>query len=141
MAYVLEAYYTSTYFGVSAGSDFSRFAARASDDITSACPMAAKDATEEALDLTVLTVKQLALLKKATCAQIEWYVANGDEYNESQAVGGERIGNFSRQSNLTQRKGPAALSPRAMAFLEQSGLMFRGAEVFGQLSCEDCCDE
>ena len=144
MAYVTESYYETTYFGVDAGTDFNRLAARASDDITSACPMADKDSTGEALDQTDLTVEQIALLKKATCAQIEYYVQNGDDYNDSQDVGSVSIGSYSHQRNLTQTKKPSSLSARALVYLEQSGLMSRAAHVFGasRCSCQGYdCDE
>ena len=127
MAYITESYYSSTYYGASAGSDFNRLAARASDDITLACPMAKK--VDGAIDLSALSADQVSLLMRATCAQIEWYVNNGDDYNESQEVGGEAIGNWSRQTNLTQRRNPMSLAPRAKAYLEQSGLTFRGVCV------------
>lgn len=130
MAYVTESYYTSTYFGTSAGTDFNRLAARASDDITAQCPIQNKDATGEVLDLSLLTIRQLALLQKATCAQIEWYVNNGDDYNDGGQVGSFQIGAYSQQKNLTQQRAAGALSPRAQAYLEQSGLMSRAAHAF-----------
>lgn len=131
MAYVTEPYYETTYFGVDAGTDFNRLASRASDDITAACPMIPKDSTGEALDQTSLTVEQLALLKKATCAQIEWYVQNGDDYNDGGQVGGFSIGSYSAQKNLTQSRPMGSLSPRAKIYLEQSGLMSRAVHVIG----------
>lgn len=137
MSYVTESYYETTYYGVDAGSNFNRYAARASDDITAMCPMMKKDATGEALDLTELSTTQLALLQKATCAQIEWYVNNGDDYNDSQDVVGESIGNWSRQSSLTQRRAAGGLAPRAMVYLEQSGLMSRAVAILTS-DCEDC---
>lgn len=121
MSYIDSTYYTSTYYGKSAGTDFDRYAMRASDDVDMAC-----------LNLIVLAdldAAQLALLKKATCAQVEWYVNQGDLYNESEQAGAEQIGGYSRNVGLTQRKSPVALCPRAMAYLEQSGLMSRNAAI------------
>lgn len=132
MAYVTESYYETTYFGVDAGTDFNRLAARASDDVTAACPMALKDSTGEALDQTDLTVEQIALLKKATCAQIEYYVQNGDDYNDASGGSGARIGSYSEGSVGASEKKPAGLSPRAAGYLEQSGLMSRVIRVLGQ---------
>jgi hypothetical protein len=121
MAYVDSTYYTSTYFGQSAGTDFDRLAARASDDIDMA--------TRYNIVLADLDAAQLAMVKKATCAQIENYVINGDGYNDNQVVGSESIGSYSATRNLTQNQKPMALCPRAMAYLEQTGLMFRGAMI------------
>lgn len=131
MAYVTESYYETTYFGVDAGAYFNRLAARASDDITAACPMADKDSTGEVLDQAALTVEQLALLKKATCAQIEWYVQNGDDYNEASGGNGARIGSYSEGSGGASIKRAAGLAPRAKGYLEQSGLMSRAIHVIG----------
>jgi hypothetical protein len=143
MSYVLESYYTGTYFGASAGTDFNRLAARASDDITNACPMQARDALGEALDLTGLSLEQVALLKKATCAQIEYYVQNGDDYNDGASGSGARIGSYSEgTSGRVAVKNPAGLAPRASAYLEQSGLMARAVKVIGRRNnSQDFMDE
>lgn len=118
MAYITLAYYTDTYFGVSAGSDFNRLAARASDDIDIA--------TMHGIVEADLTAAELAMVQKATCAQVEYYVQNGDTYNEPETAGSEQIGSFQRSTGYQQRKSPTALCPRAAAYLEQSGLMGRG---------------
>lgn len=118
MAYITLAFYTDTYFGVSAGSDFNRLAARASDDIDIATMHSIVEA-----DLTAI---ELLLVQKATAAQVEYYVQNGDPYNEPETAGSEQIGSFQRSISYQQRKSPAALCPRALAYLEQSSLMGRG---------------
>jgi hypothetical protein len=144
MSYVIESYYEGTYVGVDAGTDFARLAARASDDITLMCPMQVKDSTGEALDLTVLSVEQIAALKKATCAQIEWYAQNGDDYNESGGAKGAKIGAYSEGSGGGVSKKAMGLAPRAHAYLEQSGLMARGVKVHGypRYDAQGCyCDE
>jgi hypothetical protein len=131
MAYVDLAWYKSTYLGDASVGDteLARLLLRASDDITLQCPMALKDGGGELIDTSILTPRQLTLLKKSVCAQIEWYAKNGDDYNDSQEVGGESIGSYSRQTNLTQNKRPGSLSPRASAYLEQSGLSSRAVPI------------
>ncbi len=131
MAYVTESYYESTYYGIDAGTDFNRLAARASDDITANCPLAEKDSTGEALLLDDLTTEQLALLKKATCAQIEYYVQNGDDYNDASGGSGARIGSYSEGSGGKSIKKAGGLAPRAAGYLEQSGLASRAVHVIG----------
>jgi hypothetical protein len=121
MSYIDLAYYSDTYFGVDAGADFPRLAARASDDIDLA--------TGHSFVFGSLTEPALTLVKKAVCAQVEFYVQNGDTYNETESAGNEQIGSYSRTTGFQQRKSRASLSPRAQAFLEQTGLMFRGVEV------------
>jgi hypothetical protein len=78
-----------------------------------------------AIVLDDLDETQLALLKKAVAAQVEYYVTNGDEYNVGTA-NSESIGSYSTSGATA--KNPAALCPRARAYLEQTGLMFRGVE-------------
>lgn len=121
MAYIDETFYESEYFGQDAGADFNKLAARASDDIDLAClnPIVVED----------LEAADLLLLKKATAAQVEWYVLNGETYNDGAGVGSEAIGSYSRQVNLTQNRKPMELCPRAKSFLERTGLMFRGASL------------
>lgn len=117
MSYITESYYTSTYYGVAAGTDFARLAARASDDIDIA--------TRFQIVVADLTAAELAMVQKATAAQVEFYVQNGDMYNEPEVAGSESIGTYQRNTGYQQRKSPAALCPRAIAYLEQSGLMNR----------------
>lgn len=120
MAYIDAQYYNSFYYGVPVGADFARLAKRASDDVDIAC--------NYGIVLDDLSPQQLEQLKNAVAAQIEYYVENGDEYNSSVAGGSVSVGSYSESAGSGQRS-PAALCPRAMAYLEQTGLMFRGAEV------------
>jgi len=136
MAYIDSTYYTSTYFGNSAGSNFDKYAARASDDIDFACM--------HQIVLADLDALQLTLVKKATCAQVEWYVAQGDLYNEQPSNGGsESIGGYSRSSGGSSSgagKSNVALCPRAMAYLEQSGLTNRACAIIGTYQHYGECD-
>jgi hypothetical protein len=117
MPYVDAAYYLKSYLGTDPGQGLERFLARASDDVELACPAG--------IVLADLDAAQLALVKKATCAQVEFYVSNGDTFNESERAGSVSIGSFQHTVSNQQRKSPAALCPRAMAYLEQSGLTSR----------------
>lgn len=134
MSYIDSTYYTSTYFGNSAGSNFDRYAARASDDVDFACM--------QSIVVADLDAAQLELVKKATCAQVEWYVAQGDIYNEQPVGGSESIGGYSRSSGGSSgsAKSNMALSPRAMAYLEQTGLTNRACAVFGTYRHYGECD-
>jgi hypothetical protein len=132
MAYIDSTYYTSTYYGTSAGSSFDKYASRASDDIDMACM--------HSIVLADLDALQLALIKKATCAQVEWYVAQGDLYNEQGSASSESIGGYSRSGGGNASKSPIALSPRAMAYLEQSGLTNRACAIIGTYQHYGECD-
>lgn len=123
MAYITLDYYTDTYLGVNPDDDtaLERAIARASDDIDMQ--------TGYGIVLADLDAAQLAMVQKATAAQAEFYVQNGDTYNESVGSGSERIGSYSRSGASKAALG--ALCQRARAYLEQSGLMYRGARVLG----------
>ena len=116
MAYVTESYYTSTYFGTAVGSEFAKLAKRASDHMDMK--------TGYGIVLADLDADQLLKLQDATCAQIEYYFLNGFEFNESSG-GSESIGAYSYNKG-NSAKLAMGLCPRAIAYLEQSGLMFRG---------------
>ncbi|MEI8095882.1 MAG: hypothetical protein WCG80_16855 [Spirochaetales bacterium] len=117
MPFVDAAYYLKTYFGTDPGQGLERLIARASDDVELACPAG--------IVLADLDATQLTLVKKATCAQVEFYVSNGDTFNEPERAGSVSIGAFQQTVGYQQRKSPASLCPRAMAYLEQSGLIYR----------------
>lgn len=126
MAYIDSTYYQSTYYGVDAGTDFARLAERASDDVDMA--------TQYGIVVADLSAADLAMVKKAVCAQVEFYVENGDTYNDS-SDGSESIGKFSRST--ASRKSPASLCMRARQYLEQTGLMYRGVSVLPTVGIED----
>ena len=120
MAHITAAYYSSSYFGESAGDQFDRLAARASDDIDMA--------TRFQVNPNILSAAQMDLVRKATAAQVEWYVLNGDTYNSQDTS--ESIGSYSRTGGKSAITGrPAALCPRAAAFLEQTGLLARNVAM------------
>lgn len=125
MSYCTASYYDSVYFGESAGDRFDRLAARASDDIDIAARFQ--------VNLAALPAAHRDLVAKATAAQIEWYVLNGDTYNDQGDT--ESIGSYSRTGGKSAVTGkPAALCPRARAYLEQTGLLNRTVSVIDSTS-------
>ena len=126
MAYIDSTYYLETYHGVDAGSDFDRLAERASDDIDMA--------TQYRIVIADLAPALLGMVKKAVCAQVEFYIENGDTYNES-GSGSESIGKFSHSAS--SRPAPASLCMRARQYLEQTGLTYRGAVVCSPVDLGD----
>jgi hypothetical protein len=116
--YVDETYYTDTYLGQDVGADFNRLASRASEDVDRAAG--------DSIDLDELTAFQVELVKKATCAQIEYYFLNGEAYNVDQSAGSEKIGGYERSVLVTQRRSPTDIAPRALDYLTRAGLTFRG---------------
>lgn len=126
MAYITLAYYKTDYLGVDPQNDteLTRVIARASDDVDMQ--------TGYGIVLDDLDAAQLAIVQKATAAQAEFYVQNGDTYNEAAGSGSERIGAYSKSgSSSGSSSSHVALCPRARAYLEQSWLMYRGARILG----------
>jgi len=121
MAYATLTYYKSTYGGKSVDdTETTKWLNRASDTIDMA--------TGGVIDTSTLSTYQNDMLQKACCAQTEYYVVNGDDYNTS-GVSSASIGKFS-YSNGSTTKTPS-LVDRAMQYLELAGLTFRGINRAG----------
>lgn len=125
MAYADSTYYLTTYLGTDPANStaLNRALARASDDVDLATQFGIVEAD--------LSAQKLTLVKKATCSQAEFYVMNGDTYNEPEKAESVSILSFSQNKALTQPKPTGGLCARAMQFLEQTGLMERRAVLAG----------
>ena len=123
--YADSTYYLTTYLGVDPANStaLNRALARASDDVDLA--------TQFSIDLLTISATNLTLVKKANCAQAEFYVMNGDTYNEPEKAESVSILSFSQNKALTQPKPTGGLCARSMQFLEQTGLMERRAALVG----------
>lgn len=131
MAVVTMDYYISTYFGENiAAADFPKYEARAEQVINAVCrgqynallqKLTAAGHTEAATALT-------AAYSNAICAQIEYYISNGLlSTTTGDNGGGFTVGKVSVQAggNTFAERGAAMLSPAAVMYLEQTGLMGR----------------
>lgn len=116
-------YYKNTYIGEDPDDDvlLTKLIQRASDDVNSLCGWTLPE------DLTTLDdIVAKNLLYKATSAQVDWYVLNGEGYNDddSNAVS---IGKFSYSgSSSSKSSSNSVLCTRAYQYIEQSGYLFRG---------------
>jgi hypothetical protein len=120
MAYADLTYYKTTYGGRSVSDpETTKWLSRAADDID--------HMTGHSIVEADLSAWQLDMVKKANCAQAEYYVTNGDAYN-SDTVQSASIGKFSYSGGSSARP---TLSPRAINYLADSGLMFAGVDVAG----------
>ena len=133
MAIVNYCYYTNEYMGEPiAIADFPRFERRAEDIIYSATrgqdinvlnSYVSKGLTERAAALT-------DLYSKAICAQVEYLKASGilsattGSSGDSFTVGKVTVNKGGSGASFANR-GAAMLSPLAMSYLEQTGLMSR----------------
>ena len=125
MAYVDYTYYTDVYFGASLeADDWNRYEARAEEAIDLLCRGRIASGEIASNSPAVQT-----LVRKAICAQIEYYIENGIEV----AVGGIKDSGFTvGKVTVHGASGAAAkaatgaqtmISPQAIAFLEQTGLI------------------
>lgn len=128
MPYVDSTYYTANYYGEPIPAlQFPRYEERA----------------EEVVDLLTLgRIKEIGfsnllpsvqdLVKKAVCAQIEYYEYSGIDVASTGnpanwTVGKVSVGGSSRGTDEKQ-KYSSAVCPMTVALLEQTGLMYRGIE-------------
>ena len=113
MSYIDSAFYKNVYLGQDAGTDFARLEMRASDDIDNACDGFVFDELED---------WRKELVKRAVAAQVEYYVVNGETYNNVESGGS--LGSFSAPQNRHR-----TLAPRATEYLYAAGLLTRVARI------------
>lgn len=113
MAYATLEYYKTTYGGASAAdATITAYLNRASDDMDMMSMVA--------IDTASMGVEQLDLLAKATCAQAEGYINNGDAELSSGSVS---LGAFSMSGASGSKK--SGLFTRAYRFAVMAGLANR----------------
>lgn len=132
VAYIDAEYYNNVYKGLDVGEDFERYAERASDLIDQVTGY-------KIADLAALHPRIQELVKKATAAQVEFYVLNGGPEGVDGNDGGFNqvaIGSFQYQTARMGQQTPAGkqehrVAPAALAYLEPTGLLYRGVWVYG----------
>lgn len=137
MAIVDQNYYNNVYFGESvAAADFPRYEARAEQLINSIT----RGQYTRLLDLftqkgnTNAAEALTTAYQSAICAQIEYFIANGllsvtaAQSDDSFTVGRVSVSS-NKSSNNFETRGASMISPTAIAFLEQTGLLGRGVSV------------
>lgn len=118
-------YYSTVYKGTEADSaSFPALCARAEDIVSALTHWAV---TEETIN-NYLPL-QITLVKKAICAQVDFFAVNGLDSLSVNASKGFTVGKVSVHASSTAKGGRLAdyIAPLCMAYLEQSGLM--GAQV------------
>ncbi|EGL83731.1 protein gp8 [Caldalkalibacillus thermarum TA2.A1] len=130
MGYITSDYYINTYNGADAGFELGKYIERASDLIDQVTGYKIKDFDS----LPPFVQEQV---KKATAAQVEFYVMQGGDeaVNAGQNdLGRVGIGGFSYtrdtvHSATSESKDANRVSPAALAYLEPTGLLYRGLDV------------
>lgn len=121
MGVVDYTFYSSVYGGTDADAQtFPALCARASDVIGAV--------THWVDDATILTLPALfqTLYKKAVCAQVDFLAINGmDSLNETETAGFTvgKVTVHSKAGNQSGGKLSESISPLAIGYLEQTGLM------------------
>ena len=125
-------YYSTVYMGQEADeASFPALCARAGDVI---------GAMIRWKDPETMTAFQLTLYKKAVCAQVDYFAVNGLDSVAGGTDKGFTVGKVSvnnRSSSETAKGGAMSgnISPMALMYLEQSGLLYPGVPVVGGCVC------
>ena len=122
MGVVDFSFYGNVYGGTDADqTSFPALCARASDVIGALTHWAVDETT-----ITKLPVLHQTLYKKAICSQIDFFAINGaDSINETD-TGGFTVGKVTvhgKTSNNAGGKMSGNISPMAISYIEQTGLM------------------
>ena len=133
-AVVDYAYYTDVYLGTEADeASFPALCARAGDII---------GAMIKWRNPETLGAFQLTLYKKAICAQIDFLAINGLDYatgggntDNGFTVGKVHINGRTGAENAKAGAMAGSVSPMAVMYLEQSGLMYPGVPTMGGCVC------
>ena len=136
MAIVDLAYYRTVYLGQEVSDcDFPAMEARA-EDIVCAMTRWAVDADT----IASLSPFQRTLVKKAICAQVDYFGVNGLDSIAGSTGTGFTVGKVSisgKSGSDLVRKGAMAeyIAPMALVYLEQSGLLNPAVPVVGGCVC------
>ena len=119
-------YYLTDYIGEDPDdlAELEKLICRASDDINAKTGWQITDLSEYAL------VSQ-TLVKKATAAQVEFYVLNGEKFNDD-GSNNVKIGKFSYGGSASAGSAALSLCARAGMYIEQSEFAFRGVDTYEQ---------
>ena len=121
MGVVDYTFYTTVYGGTDATAQtFPALCARASDVIGAVTHWA------DGTTILSLPVLHQTLYKKAVCAQVDFLAINGmDSLNETETAGFTvgKVTVHGKTGNASGGKMAASISPLAISYLEQTGLM------------------
>lgn len=131
MPYITSEYYINDYEGVPVNGDaFNRLAKRASEIIDKLTEYQIK---MKGFDSFIDFDK--SQIKKATAAQVEYLVSNGEHLAQGAGEFGQvRAGNFSygsRQGDANESRTERMTSSAVIAHLTPTGLLYRGVSVNG----------
>lgn len=128
------AYYTEEYRGQDADeASFPVFLAHARRIIDAMCRWQITDTNLSSFPAIVQNMYQ-----NAVCAQIDWLALNGLESLNGSSDGGFTVGKVTVHSNYYSQKAGKmsnSISPLAMMYLEQSGLLNPSVPVVGCSVC------
>jgi len=114
-------YYRDIYHGQDVSDlELTKLIIRSSDDINA-------KANWNILDMADYTAQVRNLIYKATASQVEWYVMNGEAYNDS-GMADVTISKFSYTGKI-QGSSKNTLCSRANMFMAQTGLMNRDCYI------------
>lgn len=118
----------AAYLGVAVGAlpaDAARLLQRASDDLYSYVSR----------NLVATNTSHMTAMKDATCAQVEYMISLGESSSIGGAVQSFSIGATSM--TFDSATGSRSIGSRAIRYLNNEGLLFRGIRVAGRLGDDD----
>ncbi|MFZ4452083.1 hypothetical protein [Salibacterium aidingense] len=124
MGYITPDYYKNEYKGADAGPELDKYIERTSDAIDQITGFRLMNDNLEAFPEMIQT-----LVKKATAAQVEFYVMQGGDEAVNAGTkdnGSVSIGSFSYGSSEGDN---IRVSPNTLSFLEPTGLLYQGLDV------------
>ena len=110
--------------------DLAEYLCKSKDELSDDCPRMLDRASELISDIVVVPIKSAHAdaLKRATCAQVEYWLEVGEETDIEGPVQGSIIGKVQIQYGAgDNRVSPRGLAPRAERVLSKAGLLYRGA--------------
>ncbi|PSL41708.1 hypothetical protein B0H94_11821 [Salsuginibacillus halophilus] len=124
MGYIDTAYYNDEYKGVDAGDDLERYIERASELIDEVTNYVLNNREFE--EFASFIQKQV---KKATAAQVEFYVVNGgpEQLDAGEDYSNFAIGSFQySKGGAAENEQAARVSPKVFSLLAPTGMLYQG---------------
>ncbi len=123
MAYIDLDYYKNTYGGVDPGDDI-----ELQKLIDRSCDIIDMITRNNIVDFDNLNVLIQDCIKKATAAQTEFLVINGESYNDSGEVKTSKIGSFSYSKDMSKKSNPMkdSIAPMVYTYLSKTGYTYGG---------------
>lgn len=123
MSYIDLDYYKNTYGGADPGDDI-----ELQKLIDRSCDIIDMITRNRIVDFDNLDTLIQECIQKATAAQTEFLVLNGENYNDSGDIKTAKVGTFSYTMDMSKRSNSMAdsIAPMARTYLDKTGYLYGG---------------